>query len=207
MYGFSRVIYLHTNTASICNAAPNLPPQPIVARESKRLPSTALWKNFDSIKFIHLTWLRQIKTQSPGGVFILPACSQHFFGFRPHYDITEFLQPQMTLCLFGVGFSVPLGTVFMVPGGQRNLSIWFNCCSLLQSSDRSHHSRCAPAQIFSYPAYLFELDSDSWKNTVVIVIISCKKIFSSDISGDPIWIPGDPRWGHDPKVEKHSTGQ
>lgn len=23
------------------------------------------------------------------------------------------------------------------------------------------------------------------------------------IKWDPIWIPGDPFWGHDPKIEKH----
>lgn len=144
---------LHLSATPPPTPAPQTHCGPWVQTFAQHGPVKKRYWHFDSIKFIHLTWLRQIKTQSPGGVFILPACSQHFFGFRPHYDITEFLQPQMTLCLFGVGFSVPLGTVFMVPGGQRNLSIWFNCCSLLQSSDRSHHSRCAPAQIFSYPAF------------------------------------------------------
>lgn len=46
------------------------------------------------------------------------------------------------------------------------------------------------------------LNHDFWKNIIVFLVISFKNKLL-DISGEPIWIPGDPTWGCDPKVEQH----
>lgn len=78
----------------------------------------------------------------------------------------------------------------------------------------AHHviaavNQVPPAQISLYDAldlnsiYTYESETMQLKKYFHQYIFFCYQLL--DITVDPIWIPGDPLWGHDAKVENHRS--